>query len=143
MHASYEARIAYANGLFLATVLLSSACIEGEIAIFLYNKKVATWKEIAKMDFHALIKRAHEEKIISSEECKELNELRRIRNSIAHAQESPAEEFELVVVADPLTGKTRKGVRFEKEAKRAFEILRNFILKHCCNIAVHPRSEVP
>ena len=76
-----EVRLAYIHGLYLATVLLSLACIEREVAGRLY---MAGWEEAKGVRLEELISKAHERAIISDAESDTFQHLRRVRNSYAH-----------------------------------------------------------
>ena len=76
-----EVRLAYLHGLYLATVLLSLALIENEIAGELY---AAGWEDAAEVGFKALLSEAHTRHWVSDWNQKILERLDDIRNSHAH-----------------------------------------------------------
>ena len=76
-----EVRLAYVNGLYLSTVLLSLAFVEREIAGRLY---AAGWNEAKNAKLVMLLTKAHETSVINRGEFDTFQGLRRIRNSIAH-----------------------------------------------------------
>ena len=80
-HSFNEVRLAYIHGLYLATVLLSLACIEREVAGRLY---AAGWEEAKGAKLEKLLPKAHEQGIISDSESDTFQRLRRVRNSYAH-----------------------------------------------------------
>ena len=81
MHSFNEVRLAYVHGLYLATVLLSLACIEREMAGRLY---AVGWEKAKDAKLEELLSKAHERGIISDEESDTFQRLRRVRNSYAH-----------------------------------------------------------
>ena len=81
LHSFDEVRLAYIHGLYLATVLLSLACIEREVAGRLYT---VGWEEAKDAGLEKLISKAHERGIISDAEADTFQHLRSIRNSHAH-----------------------------------------------------------
>ena len=81
MHSFNEVRLAYIHGLYLATVLLSLACIEREVAGRLY---VVGWEKAKSVGLEKIISEAHERGILSDAESDTFQHLRRVRNSYAH-----------------------------------------------------------
>ena len=81
MHSFNEVRLAYIHGLYLATVLLSLACIEREVAGRLY---VLGWGKVKDAGLEKIISKAQEQGILSDAESDTFQRLRRIRNSYAH-----------------------------------------------------------
>ena len=80
-HSFNEVRLAYIHGLYLATVLLSLACIEREVAGRLYAEG---WEEAKGARLKELLSKAHERGIISDAESDTFRHLRSVRNSYAH-----------------------------------------------------------
>lgn len=76
-----EVRISYIHGLYLATVLLSLACIEWEVAGRLYEEG---WEKAKSARLEELLLKAHESGILSNAELDTFQHLRRMRNSQAH-----------------------------------------------------------
>ena len=81
LHSFNEVRLAYIHGLYLATVLLTLACIEREVTGRLY---AAGWEKAKSVKLEELLSKAHEQGIISNEESDTFQRLRRVRNSYAH-----------------------------------------------------------
>ena len=80
-HSFNEVRLAYVHGLYLATVLLSLACIEREMAGRFY---AAGCDEVKGATLEGLLSKAHEQDIISDAELDTFQRLRSVRNSYAH-----------------------------------------------------------
>ena len=76
-----EIRLCYIHGLYLATILLSLACIEWEIAGRLYEED---WEKAKNANLEKLLLKAHERGILSDAELDTFQHLRKIRNSQAH-----------------------------------------------------------
>lgn len=76
-----EIRLCYIHGLYLATILLSLACIEWEIAGRLYEEG---WKKAKGATLEKLLLKAHKRDILSDAELITFQHLRKIRNSQAH-----------------------------------------------------------
>ena len=76
-----EVRLSYIYGLYLATVLLSLACIEWEVAGRLYEEG---WEKAKSARLEELLLKANESGILSNTELDTFQHLRRIRNSQAH-----------------------------------------------------------
>ena len=81
LRAFEEIRLCYIHGLYLATILLSLACIEWEIAGRLHEEG---WKEAKGATLEKLLLKAHERGILSDGELSTFQHLRKIRNSQAH-----------------------------------------------------------
>ena len=81
LHSFNEVRLAYIHGLYLATVLLSLACIEREVAGRLYS---AGWEKAKSAKLEELLSKAHEQGIISNEESDTFQHLRKVRNAYTH-----------------------------------------------------------
>ena len=80
-HSFNEVRLAYIHGLYFATVLLSLACIERELAGRLY---AAGWEKAKDAGLKELLSTAHERGSISDAESDTFQHLRSVRNSYAH-----------------------------------------------------------
>jgi hypothetical protein len=76
-----EARLAYVNGLYLATVLLALVVVEQELAGTLYAAGVEKAKNLKLED---LLSVSVEERFITQDEHELLNKLREIRNAYSH-----------------------------------------------------------
>ena len=76
-----EARLAYVNGLYLATVLLVLVIVEQELAGTLYAAGVEKAKKLRLEDLPSM---SFEERFITQGEHELLNELREIRNAHSH-----------------------------------------------------------
>ena len=76
-----EVRLAYIHGLYLATVLLSLACIEQEVAGRLY---ATGWEKAKSERLEVLLLKAHEYGILSDAELDTFQHLRSVRNTYAH-----------------------------------------------------------
>ena len=119
-HSFNEVRLAYIHGLYLATVLLSLACIEREVAGRLY---AMGWEKAKGAKLEELISKAHEQGIISNEESDTFQRLRRVRNSYAH--------FKPPLASSSLTGRALDQNTLPNEvlmvdAQKAIEALGGF-----------------
>ena len=115
-----EVRLAYIHGLYLATVLLSLACIEREVAGRLYE---AGWNMAKDASLNELLLEAHDFGILSGAELDTFQHLRKIRNSYGHFR-PPFHRSSLAhrsVEQGELSGDVMK-----TDAKQAIEALGSF-----------------
>ena len=84
MSAFVEVRLAYVNGLFLATVLTAIALIERQIAGLLYRAGLEAAK---RMSLEDLLKRAEQNGWLRAISRDEMDRFREVRNSYAHFRE--------------------------------------------------------
>ena len=127
LQAFEEARLAYIHGLYLATVLLSLAFIEREIAGRLY---AAGWEKAKKARLEDLLLKAHECNLVSDRDRETLQKLRDIRNSYAHFR-PPDDDSSTTRRA--VTQRLTANEVFLKDAEQAIEVLGRFL-------ASQPRS---
>lgn len=121
-----EACLAYVDGLYLATVLLSLAWVEHEIAGRLY---AAGWGDAKDASLKRLLSEAFARNLISGQELKTLNDLRRVRNSHTHFQSSNKDSpnRDLSMLHRAVNQNMTPDEIFMEDARQAIKVLGGFL----------------
>ena len=116
-----EVRRCYLDGSYMAVVLLSLAYVERELAAGLY---AAGWESAKKVPLGAVLKKAHEDGLLSELEWCTYQELALLRNSHAHfrAPGSPGSMLARVVEENALARDV-----LAKDAQRAVQAMARIV----------------
>ena len=131
-----EIRRCYLDGSYIAVVLLSLAYVEQELAAGLY---AAGWEAAKKAPLGAVLKKAHQDGVLSDLEWRTYQELARLRNSHAHfrAPGSPESMMARVVEEDALATEV-----LARDARRAVIAMARIIRRQSGRrVALGPPNE--
>ena len=116
-----EVRRCYLDGSYIAVVLLSLAYVERELAAALY---AAGWEAAKKAPLGTVLKKAHQDGVLSELEWRTYQELARLRNSHAHFRrpKSPESMMARMIEENAFPRKV-----LAKDAKRALQAMARIV----------------